>query len=101
MRAPVYRNLDAQSPFLGLSFPGEALLFLAIVWGAVAALALGGALAVIAASYAALRLLRHGKPAGYWAHRGRWTLGAHLSGARLSAATPLSSNRPHSSAEHR
>ncbi len=86
MRAPVYRNLDARSTFLGLAFPAEWMGVLGAGWLGSAAgapnVGAGAALAI----YLVLRVAGYGKPEGHLQHWLQWWLRQARTGGRLSAA---------------
>lgn len=86
MIAPVYRNLDAPSTFLGLAFPVEWLAVLGAGWvgTALGAPNVGGGVAL--AVYLVLRIAGHGRPEGNMQHWLLWRVRQALTGGRLSAA---------------
>jgi hypothetical protein len=86
MRAPVYRNLDARSTFLGLAFPMEWMGVLMAGWlgtmfGA-PNIGAGAGLAI----YLVLRIAGYGRPDGHLQHWLLWKARQIRSGGRLSAA---------------
>lgn len=102
MRAPVYRNLEARSTFLGLAFPTEWMGVLAAGWlgttlgapnvGAGAGLAL----------YLVLRIAGHGRPEGHLQHWILWKARQLRTRGRLSAAArALAPRFPHGGYEWR
>ena len=86
MYAPVYRNLDAPSTFLGLAFPMEWLAVLGAGWAgtALGAPNVGGGAAL--AIYLVLRIAGHGRPEGHLQHWLQWRIRQAQAGGRLSAA---------------
>ncbi len=86
MRAPVYRNLDARSTFLGLVFPTEWMVVLGAGWlgTAFGAPNVGGAAGL--AIYLALRIAGYGRPEGHLQHWVMWRVRQARTGGRLSAA---------------
>jgi hypothetical protein len=83
--APVYRNIDSATTFLGLSFPLETVLVFAAWFACLALLSAGKALLGIGATYLCVRLVGHGKPAGFVQHWLNWWLRRLLSDGCLSA----------------
>jgi hypothetical protein len=86
MRAPVYRNIEEATTFLGLTFPLEVVLVFAAWLGCLATLPAGKALLGMAATYAAVRFAGQGRPPGFVQHWVNWQLRRLLSGGHLSAA---------------
>lgn len=86
MIAPVYRNLDAPSTFLGLAFPVEWLAVLGAGWvgTALGAPNVGGGVAL--AVYLVLRIAGHGRLEGHLQHWLLWRVRQAQTGGRLSAA---------------
>ena len=86
MYAPVYRNLDAPSTFLGLAFPTEWLAVLGAGWAGTALgapnVGAGSALAI----YLVLRIAAQGQPGGHLQHWLHWRARRVWSGGRISAA---------------
>lgn len=86
MYAPVYRNLDAPSTFLGLAFPMEWLGVLGAGWVGTALgapnIGAGTALGI----YLVLRIAGAGRPEGHLQHWLLWRIRQVQSGGRLSAA---------------
>lgn len=62
MRATVYRSIDTGNTFLGLAFPSEVLVVLAVFWGTAVTLPPGTGLLITLTSYVLLRVLTAGKP---------------------------------------
>lgn len=85
MRAPVYRHVDGQSTVAGISLNGFIAL-LGVALAAIQLLAFGPSLAVIAGTYALLRLAGRGKPPLHWQHLAVFYARRALAGGRLSAA---------------
>src|SRR5262245_9257717 len=86
MRAPVYRNIEAQSTFLGLALPTEMGIFMLGVWALLLSSAFTTALLGSAALYAVIRLATYGRPPLFLQHAlGRVTR-SWLAGGRISAA---------------
>jgi len=77
--APVYRNLDAPSTFLGLAVLGAGWTGTAL-----GAPNLGGGVAL--AVYLVLRIAGHGRPEGHLQHWLLWRVRQAQTGGRLSAA---------------
>jgi hypothetical protein len=86
MRAPVYRNIEAQHRFLGLAFPQEVIPVLGVLWFSMLLLPLGIALALGAGTYALVRVATYGKAPHHLQHWLLWHLRAWFALARLSAA---------------
>lgn len=86
MRAPVYRFIDAQNKLLGLSYPGEALLFVSGLTVALIALPIYWAAPLSLALYAGIRLIGRGRPPSFLPHWLQWQARKVLSGGRLSAS---------------
>ena len=86
MRAPVYRNIEQSTTFLGLTFPLEVVLVFAAWFGALATLAPGKAILAMAAIYGAVRSVGYGKPAGFVQHWVNWQVRRLRAHGRLSAA---------------
>ena len=86
MRAPVYRNLDSRSTFLGLAFPAEWMGVLGAGWlgTALGAPNLGGAAGV--GLYLILRIAGYGRPEGHLQHWIMWRVRRARAGGRLSAS---------------
>jgi hypothetical protein len=86
MRAAVYRNLEARSTFLGLTFPAEWMLVLLAGWGGTTVgapnIGAGAGLAI----YLVLRIAGYGRPEGYLQHWTAWRIRQACTGGRLSAA---------------
>ena len=86
MRAPVYRNIEAQSTFLGLSFPTELGIFMLGVWALLLSTAFTTALLGSAALYAAVRLSTYRRPPLFLQHALGRLMRRWLARGRLSAA---------------
>ena len=86
MRAPVYRNVEARTTLLGLAFPTEVVLVLAVFWGSMLTLAPSLAAAVTTVAYAGVRALNHGRAPAFLQHWLGWRARQAISGGRLSAA---------------
>jgi hypothetical protein len=84
--APTYRNLDARTTVLGLAFPGELVLVMAVFWAGMLLLPPAAGAAVSGAAYLAVRLVGRGKPPGHFQHLVVRKVRAAASGGRLSAA---------------
>jgi hypothetical protein len=86
MRAPVYRNLESRSTFLGLVFPTEWIAVLGAGWlgTAVGAPNIGAATGV--AIYLVIRIATYGRPEGHLQHWLTWRLRQRGTSGRLSAA---------------
>ena len=63
MLAPVYRNIDAKNTLLGLEFPSEVLIVLAVWWLTMLALPSNTSAIVTLATYAAIRAIGYGRAA--------------------------------------
>lgn len=85
MYAPVYRNLDAPSTFLGLAFPMEWMGVLGAGWvgTALGAPNVGGGAAL--AIYLVLRVVGHGRAEGHLQHWLLWQIRRAQAGGRVSA----------------
>lgn len=86
MRAPVYRNLEARSTFLGLAFPTEWMAVLAVGWVGTALGAPNVGAAAGASLYLILRIAGYGRAEGHLQHWLMWKVRQWRSGGRLSAA---------------
>ena len=86
MRAPVYRNAEARSTLLGLSFPTEVLLVLAVFWASMLSLDPTLAALTTLTFYVALRVVSYGRAEAFVQHWVNWRLRQAVSGGRLSAA---------------
>jgi hypothetical protein len=86
MRAPVYRNLDARSTFLGLVFPTEWMAVLGAGWLGTALGAPNVGAATGFAIYLVVRIAGYGRPEGHLQHLVAWRLRQMSSSGRLSAA---------------
>ncbi len=86
MRAPVYRNLDARSTFLGLAFPTEWMGVLVAGWlGTMLGAPNTGAGAGLAL-YLVLRIAGYGRPEAHLQHWLLWKLRRVRARGWLSAA---------------
>jgi hypothetical protein len=86
MRAPVYRNIEAQNTFLGLTFPTEVGVLMGGVWGLLLTMAFSTALVGSIALYVGIRVLMYGRPPLFLRHWVGRALRRALSAGRLSAA---------------
>jgi hypothetical protein len=86
MRAPVYRNLDARSTFLGLAFPAEWMVVLGAGWIGTAVGAPNVGAGAGLAIYLVLRIAGYGRPEGHLQHWLLWEIRRVLSRGRLAAA---------------
>jgi hypothetical protein len=102
VRAPVYRNLDTRSAFLGLAFPTEWMGVLAAGWLGTALGAPNVGAAAAAGLYLVLRVAGYGRPEGHLQHWLAWRIRQARSRGRLSAsARSLSPRFPHGPYEWR
>lgn len=86
MRAAVYRNVEAKSTFLGLAFPGEALLVLGAIWVGMLTLPINMATLLGLAIYAGIRLANAGRAPAFAQHFITLKVRALVGGGRLHAA---------------
>jgi hypothetical protein len=86
MRAPVYRNLDSRSTFLGLVFPTEWMVVLGAGWLGTALGAPNVGAGAGLAIYLVIRIAGHGRPEGHLQHWVVWRLRRRAESGRLSAA---------------
>lgn len=87
MRAPTYRNLDADSKLFGLSYPLELGLQLALSWSYLLTLPGQFALPAVAVTYAVIRVASFNRPPRYLEHAAGYQLRQALYGGHLSAAS--------------
>ncbi len=96
MRAPVYRNLDSRSTFLGLVFPTEWMAVLGAGWVGTAVGAPNVGAAAGLAIYLVIRIAGYGRPEGHLQHWVAWRLRVRVESGRLSAAARAPAPRlPH------
>ena len=86
MYAPVYRNLDAPSTFLGLAFPTEWVGVLGAGWVGTALDAPNVGAAAALAIYLVLRIAAHGRPEGHLQQWLLWLMRRLQAAGRVSAA---------------
>lgn len=86
MRAPVYRNLDSRSTFLGLVFPTEWMAVLGAGWLGTALGAPNVGAAAGLAIYLVIRIAGYGRPEGHLQHWVAWRLRQRMAAGRLTAA---------------
>lgn len=86
MRAPVYRNIEAPSTLLGLSFPFEVSVVVLGFWATMTTLPMSAGTISTLAIYAAVRLSSHGRPPLFLQHFVLWHLRGFQSSHVLSAA---------------
>ncbi len=86
MRAPVYRGIDGANTFLGLAFPSEVTLVLAVFWVGTLLGPPGPALLVTLATGVALRLSTWGRPPQFLQHLVLFHTRRLRCGGRLTAA---------------
>src|SRR5438445_9777107 len=86
MRAPVYRNIEAQNTLLGLAFPTEVLAVLGVFWGAMVLAPPGLALLATAAAYAGVRIVGYRRAPLFVQHYLAFQSRRLLGGGVLSAA---------------
>jgi hypothetical protein len=93
VRAPVYRNLDSRSTFLGLAFPTEWMAVLGAGWlgTALGAPNVGGMAGV--AIFLVLRVAGYGRPEGHLQHWLVWRVRQARTSGRLAAAARAPSPR--------
>jgi len=86
MRAPVYRNIEATSTVLGLAFPTEALVMMAL--GSLAVLLLPPLLSAITAlsAYTSIRLVNRGRAPAFLQHYIAWKVRQIRAQGNLSTA---------------
>jgi hypothetical protein len=86
MRAPVYRNIETTSTVLGLAFPTEALVMMAL--GSLAVLLLPPLLSAITtlSTYASIRLINRGRAPAFVQHYVAWKVRQLRAQGNLSAA---------------
>jgi hypothetical protein len=85
MLAPVYRNVDAKNTLLGLSFPTEVLIVLAVWWTTMLALAPSTSAIVTLASYVAIRAVGYGRAPAFVQHWIGYQIRRALTGGRIAA----------------
>lgn len=85
MRANVYRAIDTANTFLGLTFPSEVLVVLAVFWLTAWTSAWVNTLVTVGA-YVLLRLISYGKPPMFLQHRILFLMRSSLHGGRFSPA---------------
>ena len=87
MRAPVYRNIEATSTVLGLAFPTEALVMMAL--GSLAVLLLPPLVSAITtlSTYTSIRLINRGRASAFVQHYIAWKVRQLRAQGNLSAAT--------------
>ncbi len=86
MRAPVYRNIEAQNTFAGLAFPSEVLVVLGTFWVSMAVLSPGVALLCTVGVYVLLRVQGYGKAPLFLQHWLSFQARRRVGGGVLSAA---------------
>lgn len=86
MRAPVYRNLEAQSSLLGLAYPFELLAFLAGTVTSIQLLPPTVSIAGVVGLYLIIRILSHGRPPLFFQHWAARAIRTLVAGTRISAA---------------
>jgi hypothetical protein len=86
MRAPVYRSIEATNTFLGLAFPSEVLLVLAVFWVLMLLIPPGTALLGTLGTAGGLRLATFGRPPNWLQHVLLFQLRRAQSNGRFSAA---------------
>jgi hypothetical protein len=86
MRAPVYRNIEAQNTFAGLAFPTEVIVVLATFWVAIAVSTPGLALLSTLGAYAGIRIVGYGKAPLFLQHWLAFTARRFAAAGVLSAA---------------
>ena len=85
MVAPVYRNAEAESRFLGLGFPFETLLVLGTFWPAMLLGPTAG-MVLTSAAYVGIRVVTYGRPDSFVQHYVMQRARRALYRGRLSAA---------------
>ncbi len=86
MRAPVYRNIEASSTFLGLAFPTEAVLLMTVAAAAILTLPPMLSAPATLVAYVAIRLVNRGRAPAFVQHYFAWRLRRAKSSGVLSAA---------------
>ena len=87
MRAPVYRNLDSRSTFLGLAFPTEWMFVLGAGWLGTSLGAPNVGAGTGFAIYLLIRVAAYGRPEGHLQHWVAWRLRQGSGSGWLSAAS--------------
>jgi hypothetical protein len=88
MRAPVYRDIEAQESLLGLAFPSEAFAVVTVVMFCLTCFDdVRIALVALVASYVGIRALTYGKPPHHLQHLVARHLRRRLSKGRVCAAS--------------
>lgn len=93
MRAAVYRSIDSANTFLGLAFPTEVLVILAVFWGTAVTLPPGTGLLITLGAYVLLRVLTAGRPPLHLQHLALFHTRRALHSGRFSPGA-RSSARP-------
>ena len=92
VRAPVFRNVDAPNTLLGLTFPFEVVFVLVVFYATVRVSAAACAITTLAA-YIAVRVVNHGRAAGFLQHWVLWQMRKRLADGLLTAAARARSPR--------
>ena len=85
-RAPVYRNAEARSTVLGLSFPTEVTVVLGVMWAGMLTIDIDAAALLTIAAYGGIRALNYGRAEAFLQHWLHWQMRRLMSGGRFSAA---------------
>lgn len=94
MRARVYRNIDGGASFLGLAFPSEVLVILAVFWGTALTLPPGTGMLLTIAAYVALRVSTAGRAPMFLQHFVMFHARRALHGGRFGPAARAASQKP-------
>jgi hypothetical protein len=84
--APVYRNIETTQTVMGLSFPGQFLVLLGVIYAAIFLLPGGKAALVTIGAYVGIRVASHGRPPLFFQHFIFWKMRQALTQGWLSAA---------------
>lgn len=93
MRARVYRNIDGGASFLGLAFPSEVLVILAVFWMTALTLPPATGLLLTLVAYAALRIGTSGRAPMFLQHSAMFHARRLLHGGRFGPAVRTNTHR--------